>query len=234
VQAGFVSQCTQNAEQKTFRMIEAAIMVSRKMIEYSLARSKKWDVGNKVLYDLCLKYPKHNSDDEIIAKMWLIGRSYAAAIERSKHIEKIGDDFYVNRVAPIIRRSKIDEWLRPLQAYKRVTPKNVEEIVAVHKNVTDLFYKISKLDKRSLASKYLHFHHPSLFFIYDSRACMGMRKFSAITGRASRGTVKDADNEYRKLTEKCLLLQSYIKKTFDVVLTPRQIDKLLLYADKRL
>lgn len=208
-------------------------MISKSMINFAVANSV-WDTGNKVLYDMCSKYPSHDADDEIIAKVWLIGRSYAAAIERRKSSNEVGDGFYTKHVAPKIRRSRIDELLEPLKSYRRVTEGNFREVVTVHKFVTDLFSKISGMDKRSLSSKYLHFHHPALFFIYDSRACTGIRKFSDITGRASRSTGEVEDNEYRKFLEKCLVLRSFINKEHGVTLTPRQIDNLLLYADKNL
>jgi len=41
-----------------------------------------WDFGNQVLYDMCRANPQHKEDRIIIGKIWLIGRSYAAAIER--------------------------------------------------------------------------------------------------------------------------------------------------------
>jgi hypothetical protein len=40
-----------------------------------------WDVGNQILYDLCTAHPDHSRDDITIAKVWIIGRTYAAAIE---------------------------------------------------------------------------------------------------------------------------------------------------------
>jgi hypothetical protein len=208
-------------------------MISRKMIEQAMAESV-WDKGNEVLYSMCSRYPSHQSDDEIIAKIWLIGRSYAAAIERRKPSDEVGDGFYTNRVAPMIRKSKIDTFLESLKSYRNITENNFEEIMTVHFYVTDLFSKISGLDKRSLASKYLHFHHPKLFFIYDSRACEGIRKFSSITGRASKATDTLADKEYRKFSEKCLALRSHIKEKFNENLKPREIDNLLLNAEKNL
>lgn len=209
-------------------------MITKKMIEQATAHSV-WDKGNGVLYDMCSRCPSHNADDEIIAKIWLIGRSYAAAIERRKQqSEDDGDGFYTNNVAPMIRKSKIDQFLEPLKGYRKITEDNFEEIMTVHFYVTDLFNKISGLDKRSLASKYLHFHHPTLFFIYDSRACSGIRKFSSITGRASKMADTLADNEYRKFSEKCLALRSHIKEKFGDSLNPREIDNLLLFAEKGL
>ena len=36
-----------------------------------------WDVGNKVLYEMCRQYPAHKDVGEIVGKIWLIGRAYA-------------------------------------------------------------------------------------------------------------------------------------------------------------
>lgn len=54
--------------------------------------------------------------DAIVAKVWLIGRLYAASIEW-RRIEPIvtGDDFYVNEVAPAMMRFGIDRWFDELR-----------------------------------------------------------------------------------------------------------------------
>lgn len=55
-----------------------------------------WDLGNQVLYDLCRQYPGHTDEQAVIAKIWLIGRTYAAAIERRwTKSELTGDRFYL-------------------------------------------------------------------------------------------------------------------------------------------
>jgi hypothetical protein len=41
-----------------------------------------WITANKVLYDICTKYPSHREKKEIAAKVWLISRSYMSGIER--------------------------------------------------------------------------------------------------------------------------------------------------------
>jgi len=133
-----------------------------------------WDNGNRVLYDLCKKYPCHANEEEILAKVWLIGRSYSAAIERRPNSEHPGDRFYIEVVGPRIRNSKIDKWLAEVSRYNKPSTHNCSEIIAVHSRVTDLFKEISGIEKRSLASKYLHFHLPRLFYIYDSRASLGL------------------------------------------------------------
>ncbi|MEO8656706.1 MAG: hypothetical protein ABI409_21470 [Ramlibacter sp.] len=186
-----------------------------------------WDFGNEVLYQLCRKHPRHSDASIAAAKVWLIGRSYAAAIEPRRVIEPHPGNFYRDCVAPEMGRSKIDERLCALKSIQNVTAHSFSTIVEAHKYVTDLFGRISGQDKRSLASKYLHFHAPALFFIYDSQGVKGMRKLSKITGRASKNGC-GGDNEYRKFAEKCLALRDHIYNHNGVMLTPRQIDRLLL------
>jgi hypothetical protein len=195
----------------------------------SAIKPSPWDFGNSILYDLCREYPHHNNEDEIIAKVWLIGRSYAAAIERRKNVEVdvSGDGFYISTVAPVIRKSKIDSWLEPLCNLDQVDNESLSQILKVHFDVMSLFRKISGLEKRSLASKYLHFHFPELFFMYDSRASYGVSRLSEITGRSSR-SAGEYDITYSKFCEKCLKIGEYVSNEFGTQLTNRQLDILLL------
>jgi hypothetical protein len=186
-----------------------------------------WDVGNDVLYDLCCTRPGHAKAEDVIAKIWLIGRSYAAAIERRKGKSEANDDFYVDVVAPMIVNSQIDTWLADARMHEKPSEMSLETILRVHHATVNLFREISGLEKRSLASKYLHFHVPQLFYIYDTRAIEGLRRLSKYTGRASRSRLQ-ADGEYRKFCEKCFALQRHIEDKYRVSLAPRELDNLLL------
>ena len=53
--------------------------------KYAKKEETRWDFGNGILYEMCKEYPKHEKEDVIVGKIWLIGRSYAAAIERRKN-----------------------------------------------------------------------------------------------------------------------------------------------------
>lgn len=188
-----------------------------------------WDLGNNVLYTLCTSRPNHVDLGEVLAKIWLIGRSYAAAIERrrNKKADELNDDFYVTVAGPLIIASKIDQWLSNARAASRAGVTSQDVLLEVHCNTTKLFKEISQLDKRSLASKYLHFHVPDLFYIYDKRAVEAMRQLAPLVGRASRSSTA-ADNEYRKFVEKCVTLKRVVQEEFGQVLNPRELDKLLL------
>ncbi|PWB79057.1 MAG: hypothetical protein C3F08_07580 [Candidatus Methylomirabilota bacterium] len=201
-------------------------LVSRSLVDAARSPSP-WDFGNEILYELCRKHPFHRDIPTVIAKIWLIGRSYAAAIERRKKKDVENDAFYVDVVAPAVIKSKIDTWIEKVSQHEPTNSRTLDLIVSTHAEVTSLFNRISGLGKRSLASKYLHFHRPNHFYIYDTRAIEGMRKLSPLVGRASsRGNV--GDNEYRKFAEKCARLQASIKRDLGISLNPRQIDKLLL------
>src|ERR1700741_48060 len=127
-----------------------------------------WDFGNQVLYDMCKTNPEHKSNQIIIGKIWLIGRAYAAAVERRRNKgSETGDAFYEEVVAPKISHSDIDKWFEAIRASNK---EDVALHLQTHSKVTNLLTEISGLEKRSLASKYLHFHFPQLFYIYDSRA----------------------------------------------------------------
>jgi hypothetical protein len=190
-----------------------------------------WDPTNRVLYDLCRKTPDHTAAEGVLAKILLIGRAYAAAIERrrNKDDNHFNEDFYVDTVAPAILASDVDTWLCEARSVAPGTEQGLRSLVRVHGETTKLFEEISGLDKRSLASKYLHFHVPKLFYIFDARAVSGIREFSDVLPRASRNDGR-GDNEYRKFAEKCSALVLLCKNEYGLVLSPRQLDNVLLDA----
>lgn len=184
-----------------------------------------WDLGNEVLYDLCRKHPSHRSDDEVLAKVLLIGRVYAASIERRRDNRDIrGDDFYLDVVVPTIRRSDIDGWFQPLRPLKTPT---AAAVIPVHARLTQLFTKISGLEKRSLASKYLHFHFPKLVYIYDSRAERAIRQVTA-SRRRDMPDFDDYDPTYARFFLRCETLRNQLQDLLGQPVCPRELDKVLL------
>ncbi len=188
-----------------------------------------WDKSNEFLYSLCKKYPSHISEDEIVAKILLIGRTYAAAIERRRYIDHFGvENFYLDIVAPKIKESKIDIWLQNAREAKPGTQQGLETMIATHEKVTNLFGEISGDQKRSLASKYLHFHAPKLFYIYDSRAKKALTYYTNQAPSIYRNIIQ-GDLEYRKFVTKASQLSELCSKQFKTKLNPRQLDNLLLH-----
>jgi hypothetical protein len=131
-------------------------------------------------------------------------------------------------VVETIKKSSIDSWLNDLPS-KIIDPwKDLGAIVSTHNKLLQLFSTITGLEKRSLASKYLHFHRPDLFYIYDSRAKQAIMKVAPRITSIREVSVDEADPEYHSFCRRCQWLQDDIEKQFKENLTPRQIDKILL------
>ena len=101
----------------------------------------------------------------------------------------------------------------------------------------DAFKEMTGLEKRSLASKYLHFHCPEKFFIYDSRAKEAIRKIVKRPDKKILSEIVEYDPEYGDFVCRMLELQKYLdEKLVDEKLgghvTPRSIDSFLLSTVK--
>lgn len=189
--------------------------------------SHDWDLGNTILYDMCKANPLHADVPCVIAKVWLIGRSYAAAIERGRKKKGQSDEFYVQVVGPTIVDSEIDSWIGSAKRCKGVSRSSIDVTLDVHHRTTKLLKKISSVGKRSLASKYLHFHVPEMFYLFDTRALKALRTLSSYIGSVS-DTRKPCDEKYGKFARRCLALQERVEADHSEHLSPRQLDNLLL------
>jgi hypothetical protein len=120
-----------------------------------------------MLYDMCKDIPLHNIEKEIIAKIWLIGRSYASAIERGANSNNKGDDFYKNDVAKEVKAvgPELDRRIANLQTKVIITKELLQEIIETHNFLTKVFFKITGKENRSLASKVPTFSCAK-YFIY--------------------------------------------------------------------
>ena len=184
-----------------------------------------WDFGNQVLYDMCRTNPEHTRDQIIIGKMWIIGRTYAAAIERRRRMEVAsGDAFYETVVAPKIRKSSIDSWF---EAIRNGCNEDLALHLEVHVRMMNLFTEISGLEKRSLASKYLHFHFPDRFYIYDSRAHRVVSELAEPI-RNTLPALRDHDDTYARFCLRCRGLHQRISSVLGRVTSMREFDKVLL------
>lgn len=192
----------------------------------------KWVYANSILYKMCKEHPEHNNADYIVAKIWLIGRSYAAAIERRRKNknEENTDDFYYEIVAPKLIEigSELDKRISYINQLKKIDEESVPYILETHKLLTDTFNEMTDLAKRSLASKYLHFHCPKAFFIFDSRAKTGINKFIKKDRNTEIPEIKNCDEEYKDFFFRMLELQKTIEQKLNKKLNPRNLDGLLL------
>lgn len=196
---------------------------------YLKRKTKNFELGNRLLYDLCKKHPHHTDADEIHAKVLLIGRAYAAAIERGRIGNGTSDHFYRDDVIPAFLKNgkNLDAGIAKLNASEGGLRENAENALALHKQLLDIIYRITQKEKRSLASKYLHFHCPALVPIYDSRASAAARKI------VNRPVVpgdwkKKFDTEYATFFARILAIAEEIEKRSKRRVMPREIDNFLL------
>lgn len=201
---------------------------------YLNATNSRWEYGNTVLYRMCEEEPEHKQIDVIAGKIWLIGRSYASAIERRKNAGVVGDDFYYNVVAPKLLEvgPELDDRITRLRESTGLIANDVKMVLSTHKFLTDVFYELTGLEKRSLASKYLHFHCPEKFFIYDSRARAGIRKLVKRPEKGILTDVSDYELEYGDFVCRMLELQEYLNEQIGVYELPRKLDSFLLRVVK--
>lgn len=209
-------------------------MISKKDIKE--AREKK-EFGNEILYKMCKDSISHKNDNQISGKVWLIGRSYSVAIERvrDKKYLKGGNDNFYEKIVPKAFK-KLDASLYLLIA-KEISFDNLPQILVVHFELLQEIKKITGMSKRSLSSKYLHFHAPNAFFIYDSRAKSALNKeireldlTQEFKSEIKKLKNLECDTEYKDFCVKCLILRDWLNLNKDsgVNLSPRQIDNLLI------
>lgn len=211
------------------------LSATKKDIDYAQS-STPWDLGNQILYDMCSTHPWHTTSEEAVSKIWLIGRSYAAAIERRKTENDVPpDNFYEETVGPTVSSSNIDTLLSNLPASPSDPVTNLAATVKTHKKITALFKSITGMENRSLSSKYLHFHRPDLFFIYDSRAEISISKLTPDCRYIDLVDVQknERDESYYSFCMRTAWLRNKIVNEFNKMLSPRELDKVLLMVHNR-
>jgi hypothetical protein len=182
-----------------------------------------WEWANKVLYRMCQDEPLHKSRDVVAGKLWLIGRSYSAQIERGAG-HKGGSETLYTEVASKIVASDLDEQIDSVAHINRIDESNLPLVLAVHRALVDLLRGPTTRDRRSFASKYLHFHQPRAFFIYDSRAAAKIaekvrEKFGRVQFPLPPSCIK-ADPEYATFALRCLAYRD--SRSPDLL--PRELD----------
>ena len=125
---------------------------------------------------------------------------------------------------------ELDDRIVGLRKSKGLIIDDCKEILSTHKFLMDTFYELTGLEKRSLASKYLHFHCPEKFFIYDSRARTGIGKLVKKSGKELLKNVPDYDLEYGDFVCRMIELQEYLDEQLGVYELPRKLDSFLLTA----
>ncbi|MGA2464243.1 MAG: hypothetical protein ABSH06_07825 [Thermodesulfobacteriota bacterium] len=134
-------------------------------------RAEIYSKVDQVLYEMCRRWLNHKNLGIVQAKVRIIGRVYAAGLERKGKRDKSKGVY--ETVAEILHRNQawIDSGIDELNRLKRLSEPSYERILCLHGDIVKLLRKEtrSKLNFRSFVSKYLHFHIP-IVPLFDSVA----------------------------------------------------------------
>jgi hypothetical protein len=194
-----------------------------------------WDVGNKWLYQMCKRHHRHRKLAEVAAKIWLIGRAYAAAAERGVAGKGKGDA-YIKKLANRFIEQRADRLLAKLPTRPSTLKNHINLVIEVHHEFEQIFSKRTNLGRVSLASKYLHFHRPDLFPIYDSRAATAIGRVSPDARFVEYDVLPRFQHlKYAKFCQRYCWLSDRIEAEAKRTLNLRQLDTMLLqiYQDTK-
>ena len=189
-----------------------------------------WNWGNRILYKMCEDNPNHEDPNKVIGKVLLIGRAYAAAVERRtvNLININNDSFYRQFVFQAFDQIQIDNLLGGLP-----NDPGAPEALELHSTLMAAINEITGNDKRSFVSKYLHFHKPDCFYIYDARVVKAIKRIEMPYWH----NVHDGngyDTYYFRFVSRCNALREHIRGMTEYNPSPREIDNLLLCAEQLL
>ncbi len=128
-----------------------------------------WGLVDQVLYQACREYPDHAERRAVTAKLALVGRVYAAGLERRVTPPPGQQAIVVISDYVLEHGGQFDEIIQALDSVDEpLDSTTMASIVEQHGRLTQLFQKAATDGKapRSFASKYLHFHRP-VVPIYD-------------------------------------------------------------------
>jgi hypothetical protein len=133
-----------------------------------------WGTYNQVLYDMCQRLSGHGSLADVVAKVGIVARAYAAGLER--HGDPEGPGAIVG-VATVLhkRADEVDDLIARLRRVaasgNQMDDEIARQVVALHGEFEAIVREVTNdgHSVRSWSSKYLHFHAPGVP-IYDSRA----------------------------------------------------------------
>lgn len=231
-------------------MVKIGDGLYRLYTEFQSERPDLFAFANGVLYEMCEREPLHKNVDVIAGKLLLIGRSYAAAIERGEGTEGDSDVYYYQKVAPKIRDSDLDKRIALLRRQADLSDCILDadkdkalaiEAILIHRYLEEEVFPTTKTH-RSLSSKYLHFHCPKAVYIYDERANSTLRKWVQypekailedarfVYGKTKDKTHANFDEEYANFICRVLELRKYLKESgAEGRVSPRDIDDFLLW-----
>jgi hypothetical protein len=188
--------------------------LTREFVADTLAQSIL-DPRTRALYELCFLHRHHFQDDIVADKLRMIVRLCA---EHGMDVGRFSPEFAAHRLG----QSGIDCWFAGLATAEQLDSALVFEM---HKRVMDVFDDLPADQARSLAARYLHFHFPELFYLYDSRVDAAAMDL----GQGECGYLARAEHDplYGRFFACCRKLTERLAPLAGRRLNPRELDRVL-------
>ena len=174
--------------------------------KYSTSLEAAGTFENQILYRMCEENPSHEHSAVVSGKIISIGRVYAASPERSAGKKRAGlTESITHLLAKRLCDSEIDDRLTAFGSGRIFEQNLIPDIVETHAYLIGELHSAlvaathdveAVRSTRSFASKYLHFHRPDVFPIFDSLAAAGLRSlpyqslFPSVSANCDRAYVK--------------------------------------------
>lgn len=191
------------------------LTLTREFITDALSQSVL-DPKVRVLYDLCFMCRHHLRDEIVADKLRLIRRLYSDTLARP------GKAFSAEAAAHNLTQSPVDHWFGALSTAEELDSGLLLEL---HKRLMGVFDDISEEEARSLASKYLHFHFPELFYVYDTRIATALSLL--MEGDCGFLALAEFDPAYGRFHACCRKLTNIMLPQVGRRLSPRELDRVL-------
>ncbi len=191
------------------------LSLSREFITDALSQSIL-DPKVRALYELCFMHRHHMRNEIVADKLHLITRLYSDALSWQ------GTTFSAEAAAHSLTRSPVDRWFGALSTAEQLDSGLLLEL---HKRMMEVFGELSEDEARSLASRYLHFHFPELFYIYDSRIATAIALL--MDGDCGFLALAEFDPAYGRFHACCRKLTERIAPQVGRRLSPRELDRVL-------
>lgn len=195
--------------------------LTREFVTEALSLSAP-DARYRALYDLCYVRRDHLRHEVVVDKLRLMMRLYAEQ-------DLVPGGFSLEATTLSLQNSCVDCWFSAM-----ASAETLESALALrlHKRVMELFPGLSLQESAVLASRYLHYHFPELFYIYDSR----VEVVALVLTRGEGGwpAAADYDPGYSRFLSSCQRLVERIGPLVDRSLSPRELDLVLrAWLDQR-
>lgn len=126
-------------------------------------------LGNDILYRMCSDYPNHNDLNVVHSKIWLVSYAYSTHLHRKSGSNALGN------VAKTLHVADIDSITSLCASIQSINLRNIHISIEVHAKICGILQSVLSVNPRSFVSKYLHFHYPNAFFMYDSKVVRNIR-----------------------------------------------------------